>query len=392
MVVVDADLVWQTTLARWVQPRVSQEVPALGGVMAALTAGDSDRDDPALVVVGPTTSAEAVDPGALAEAMVAWRRVRPRLEVVLVVEGAAPTFVAAAQEAGVLDVLDATADPDELQDALGATLEVALGGGAAGARIAGGRTAPGRLIVVTSAKGGEGVTTVAVNLAVAAAAEGQGTVVLVDGDQRFGDVALFLGLAPPPLGDGFDGLDGDGPAVLDLLVTHAPSGLAVLVPPRSTRPTAEVDPTRLLGVLSALQAVAATVVVDAPLVLVERADLLTYASELVLVSDLDAASLKNSMVAVQILVRAGAADELVDLVVNRAPGNEEEGPSGFGPEEAGRLVGVPVVAVLPDDPEASEHQAAGQPLVLARPSSAFATGIRALVTRLVPARGAAGGG
>ncbi len=385
MVVADADLLWRTTLARLVAPRRCRDVPSLSGVSAALTAGDGDgdRDEPVLVVVGPTTSAEEVDAGSLVELMAAWRGERSRLEVVLVVEGADQALVTAAQAAGVLDVLDASADPDALGAALGADLETALGRGSTGALAAQGRVPAGRLIVVTSAKGGEGVTTLAVNLAVAAAGDGRGTVALVDGDPRFGDVALALGLPPPPLGDGFDGLGGGGSSVLDLLVTHESSGLAVLAPPRSTRPAAEMDPGRLLEVLSALQGVASTVILDASFALVEAADLLAYATELILVSDLDATSLKNSMVAVQVLVRAGAPEDLVDLVVNRVPGDGEGAPAGFGPEEASRLVGVPVIARLPLVPDASEHQNAGRPLVLAQPVGRYASAVRELVARLV---------
>ncbi|MER3487451.1 MAG: histidine kinase, partial [Chloroflexota bacterium] len=51
---------------------------------------------------------------------------------------------------------------------------------------------PGRLVAVFSPKGGVGRTTIAVNLAVAAAAELKRDTVLMDGGLQFGDVAVLL--------------------------------------------------------------------------------------------------------------------------------------------------------------------------------------------------------
>jgi pilus assembly protein CpaE len=55
---------------------------------------------------------------------------------------------------------------------------------------------PGTVVAVFSPKGGVGRTTIAVNLAVAAATELNKKVVLVDGSFQFGDVAVLLNLNP----------------------------------------------------------------------------------------------------------------------------------------------------------------------------------------------------
>ena len=90
------------------------------------------------------------------------------------------------------------------------------------------------MIVVYSPKGGTGRTTIATNLAIALHGD-ESKVALVDGNLRFGDVAVFLNeqgkntvldLAPR-----VDELDPD--VVREVMVTHRASGVDILAaPPR----------------------------------------------------------------------------------------------------------------------------------------------------------------
>ena len=54
----------------------------------------------------------------------------------------------------------------------------------------------GRVIAVVGQKGGIGKTTTSTNLAAAIAAEGSNTVLLIDLDTRFGDVAVMMDVKP----------------------------------------------------------------------------------------------------------------------------------------------------------------------------------------------------
>src|ERR1700687_1979476 len=72
----------------------------------------------------------------------------------------------------------------------------ALPGGPPGAAADTGGAADGQVIAIFSPKGGVGRTTVAVNLAVAAATELGRKVVVVDGSFQFGDVGVLLNLNP----------------------------------------------------------------------------------------------------------------------------------------------------------------------------------------------------
>src|SRR5215210_8676743 len=72
----------------------------------------------------------------------------------------------------------------------------AAGTNGSGGGVAAGETEPGRIVTVFSPKGGVGRTTIAVNLAVAAATELGQRVVLVDASFQFGDVGVLLNLNP----------------------------------------------------------------------------------------------------------------------------------------------------------------------------------------------------
>ena len=91
------------------------------------------------------------------------------------------------------------------------------------------KQAAGKLLVFQGAKGGAGVTTLAINFAVALNKEGAGDVVLVDMHPQLGEIALGLGLAPRfSIADALENssrLDAD--FLSTLLVRHE-SGLMVL--------------------------------------------------------------------------------------------------------------------------------------------------------------------
>jgi pilus assembly protein CpaE len=232
--------------------------------------------------------------------------------------------------------------------------------------------------VVSGAKSGEGASAVAVNLAAHFAGAGARSVAIIDGDARFGDVALMLGMAPPELSDqGLEGTAIGRQEVLKLLTPHESTGLMVLSPPRSTAPISAEIEEHTLEVVSTIQALVDIVVLDAPFRLVEAANLLTYADELVMVTDGDIASLKNTLVACRILSRAGRRAANIRLVVNRV---RDVNPPDVKAIE--RLIGADVAALLPKAAEVRESLDTGDPLVSSAPTSAWSQAIAGLASSL----------
>jgi MinD-like ATPase involved in chromosome partitioning or flagellar assembly len=359
IVVVDPDLVWRTELSNAIAPHDVVDVPSLAGALSSLPSNGS-----AGLFVGPNAAPEVLPQVA------DLRRQRPGLLVVLVFESVSVELLREAMQAGVYDVLDASAERELLARSLAEAVRE-LEGGHERVEQAAEAVRPATLVVVTTAKGGEGVTAVSTNLAAALAGAGH-SVALVDGDQRFGDVALVMGFDAPPLGNGFDELGASRQAVLEAVREHAPTGLMVLVPPRSTAPAAAVSEQRFLEVISAVQAIAQVVVVDAPFALVEEADLWGYADRVLMVCDLDATALKNTMIGARILARGGATAGL-ELVLNRIPAGTEPDPA-----ELQEVVGIPLLAWLPAADGMSDSLASGTPYVIEHPETAFSAAVRSL--------------
>ena len=94
----------------------------------------------------------------------------------------------------------------------------------------------GEVVTVFSAKGGTGKTMVSTNLAVALSANGNRSVCLLDLDLEFGDVAIFLQLAPTRSSVDAVALDLSLDQTVEPLITnYAPISIACW--PRSTRVT-----------------------------------------------------------------------------------------------------------------------------------------------------------
>lgn len=182
------------------------------------------------------------------------------------------------------------------------------------------RSTSGQLVVVFSAKGGVGKSTIALNVAVAMANRSEERIALVDADVNFGDVAVLLGL--PPQHTVLDAIGavqyGDNDVVATMLARHATSGLYVL--PAPTEPMlAEVNPADLVAVCQVLQATCGFVVADLPPQLDDIAVALVEAADVVLlVGNMDIPSVKNLKIGMHALDLANIAGPKLRLVLNRA--------------------------------------------------------------------------
>jgi pilus assembly protein CpaE len=366
--VVDTDPLWRVRFANAVEPHEAGQFERLDHAAAAIT-----RGHPAVLLVGPSLASDSIDE------LAALEESRPELMDVLVVPELSVPVLQSAMAAGVCDVLG----PDATVEAIVASVRKALGDVQASPEQAAElheRLHPGRLVVVTAAKGGEGSTAVAVNLAAHLAADPARSVSLVDGDARFGDVALSLGLPPAELveGDGLADVTPHREQILSLLTPHDRSQLAVLIPPRTTAPIDESMHQRTLEILSGLQALSDVVVVDAPFRLVEVADLLAYADAVVMVTDTDVASLKNTMVGLGILDRAGTLRNEITLVVNKVGKKEKVDVAAVQ-----RHVGCPVAAILPESDALVRSLDDGEPLVLTAPKDPYARAVAELATKVM---------
>ena len=181
---------------------------------------------------------------------------------------------------------------------------------------------PGRVVTFFAPKGGVGRTTLAVNLAVAAATELGQSVVLLDGSLQFGDVGVLLNLSPKnkSIADLAQELtdDDDVEALEAALVSHS-SGIRVLLAPPSPEMAELVTVEHIQRIISALRAHYDLIVIDSwPWLHDSTLTFLDQADVVLLVLTLEITNIKNIRQFVELGEQLGYADGKVQLVLNRA--------------------------------------------------------------------------
>jgi pilus assembly protein CpaE len=176
----------------------------------------------------------------------------------------------------------------------------------------------GLVIAVFGAKGGVGKTTVATNVGAALASNMGQSVVLVDGDNSFGDVAALLELRPERTIIDFlkDKDKIDRANVTEYLVKHS-SGLWVLPAPRESLQWRSVTPDAFRSVVELLSRRFDLVVVDTAAVLSDMSLAVLEDANMVLwVTSTDFSSINNSLQGLEALQQMSYPDSRIRLILN----------------------------------------------------------------------------
>jgi pilus assembly protein CpaE len=180
----------------------------------------------------------------------------------------------------------------------------------------------GRMVAVFASKGGVGRTTLAANLAVAAATDLRQSVALVDANFQFGDVGLLLNLHPTSSATIADVLaelaEGHVDAVDPALIAHS-SGVKVLLPPPSPEMAELVTADHMRRILARLRQRHELVVVDCFSQLHDPTLTILDAADIVLtVLTLDLTSIKNTRIFLGVAERLGYSEDKIKVVLNKA--------------------------------------------------------------------------
>lgn len=336
VLVVDPDPLWRESVVS--RLRATMPTSSVSWLPDAL---DPARDvKPGILVVGPNAYVSIEDE--LAPAL----REHPNLPVLLVVRQMEVDTLRVALHAGVRDVYPKTTSAEELADAVMQLASQAsqTGPGGGGSALPPPPSGGGKIVAVCSPKGGTGVTTLATSMALTLSGSGSRRVSLADADPVFGDVPMLLGLPAPPMVDD-KGLPDSMPVdeLAKQLLTYKSTGLQVYCVRRSNMALSQIPERLVLETLAALQTLSDLVIVDTPAPISQTAGLLIHADELLIVSNADRASLKNVIVAYQFLHDAGLPPGRARLVINKLRSGVDIEPESFE-----RIVGIPVVGVIPD--------------------------------------------
>ena len=303
----------------------------------------------------------------------------PEISVLLVAPSDAE-LVLRAMRAGVRDIIPPDATETELHAAVSAAGEhsarraVRQSLPTPGAE----QVAESRVIVVVSPKGGVGKSTIASNLAVGLAKAAPMQVVLVDLDLQFGDIATHLDLSPShSLTDAFGSSGGVDSMLLKTFLTVHPSSFYVLCGSESPAAADRIAPKQVRELLSQLATQFRYVVVDTGAGLDEHTlAALEEANEVVVVSSMDVASVRNVRKEIEVLAQLNILPPSRHFVLNFA-----DRQSGMSVRDVEAVVGLPVNIVVPRAAQVYVSANRGVPVLLDKKGGPAAKAMRKLVKR-----------
>jgi pilus assembly protein CpaE len=317
------------------QLTLSDEVTVIDSLQSLMGHLDANPDED-LVIVGPDAPMSvAVDVASK------YRLNRPPLGVILIRRRVDVQTLAEALRAGIREVVVA----DDAEALLGACKRsTSVSRQQRHAEESSTEGAKGKVIMVFSAKGGCGKTTIASNLADAIALLDVGRVCLVDFNLEFGDIAIALQIDPVRTISDALGMQGglDKHGVASMVIPYK-DRLDVLLAP--TMPAdAEFIQAPLAGeVLRLLSEVYDYVIIDSPPAFSDiTLKCFDIADSYILLTTLDMLALKNFKLTLDTLSALGYPRSRWNVVLNRS-----DSRVGLTAEDMERTIGLPIVTKLP---------------------------------------------
>jgi pilus assembly protein CpaE len=310
----------------------------------------------------------------------------PVLVLMMVAESVTADLLRYAMRAGVSDVIESPLDETKIEAAIEQFAHDVLKRRNVAARVSHepDRTERGRLITVTSAKGGSGKTVMATNVALLLNRLADKKVVLVDADLQFGDVCLLLQLEPRfTMVNAAHELHQLDSEMLDSLLTEHPSGLRVLAAPLEPAFADDITTAGLMQMLDVLQETYDYVVVDTASMLDELIlSLIEKADQVLMIVDMDLPSVKNAKLALETLRLLKFSTSNVKLVMNRS-----NSKARLDNKEIEGALKMEIAAAVPSDASVPNSVNEGRPVVETDPKGKVAKGfesVAALIAGKIP--------
>jgi pilus assembly protein CpaE len=307
----------------------------------------------------------------------------PEISVVLVVPETSDVVIKA-MRSGVRDLLDPAADPDAIRIMLERASLAAAGrrrGLAPGTSEHADHGEGGRVIAVMSPKGGVGKTTVATNLAIGLAKSAPMSVVIVDLDLQFGDVASGLMLEPEhTITDAVVGAASQDSMVLKTYLTVHSAGIYALCAPRNPVEMDKITGEHISRLLSQLREEFHYIIVDTAPGLGEHVlATLEHATDAVWICGMDIPSIRGLRTGFQILNELNLMPAQRHVVLNMA-----DRRGGLTLHDVEATIGAPVDVVLPRSKSLPYSTNRGIPVLQDGARDPAAKGLRKLVDRFTP--------
>lgn len=240
------------------------------------------------------------------------------------------------------------------------------------------KTRLGQIISFFSTKGGVGKTSLATNLAVELARSGKYRVLLIDLNLQFGDVCVFLNLAPKrSIADLAQSGSLQYSDIKSFLLTHS-SGLQVLAAPTRPEYADLVSAEQIEQILKEVQPYFDFIICDTVSRFEEISLLsLDLAEKIFLIADMDVPALKNTKLSLETMEGLHYLEK-ISLILNRS-GKE----MGLERQDVEKALNIKVDFDIPSDGKAvlpALNQ--GIPFVIYHPQSKASEGVRIIAQTL----------
>lgn len=239
---------------------------------------------------------------------------------------------------------------------------------------------PTEAIAVVAPKGGQGKTTIAINLATGLAEIAPNSVVLVDADLQFGDITAALALEPTrTIVDAVADVAADE-IVLKTTLTHHRDGFFVIASAPSPELGDQVAPRALARLIDRLRATFRYVVVDTTPGLGEHTLVaLEHVTDAVFVTNMGVPSLRAMRSEFELLTTLGLMPGNRHIVVNQT-----DKLSGLTIKDVEHIIGAPVDVEVPKSSAVLLASNRGVPLIHDDVRDPAAKAIRSIVLRIAP--------
>ena len=204
----------------------------------------------------------------------------------------------------------------------------------------------GKIVTVFSNKGGNGTTTIAVNLADSLATDHGKRVVVVDLVLGHGDVTMFFNVSPTYTVLDLARNNGKAdPEYIDSLIVRHASGVCILADPPRIEDAEQISADQVRDMLATLRSTFDVVVVDVPHQFDEKTlAALEMSDTILLVTLLNLPALKNTQRSIELFARLGIFDDRVQLLLSRYLPNEE-----ISRDSIEGILNCPVFYAVPND-------------------------------------------
>jgi pilus assembly protein CpaE len=319
----------------------------------AVTANSEEQ----LIIIGPNVKMETAR--VVAEH---FRIVRPTLGVILVRSRLDVTTMSEALRSGIREVVSAD-DAAALVTASKRSLAVSQQLESASRTLASTHTR-GKVLIVFSAKGGCGKTTLSVNLAHALARNTDSRVALLDFDLQFGDVAVALQIEPKKtISDAISMQTNIDELGIKSLMVNQEKNLDILLAP--TNPTdIEFISTELIdNLIESLRNSYDYIVVDTPPAFTDVIlRVFDQADRCFLLTTLDMPAIKNLKLVISTLEALNINKTKLEFILNRS-----DLKAGLSLRELEEMVGEKFSVMIPSNNEVSASTNRGVPIVVESP-------------------------